>query len=84
MNTKQHHLIYYTALIPIIGILILIKVANDQLVTIVTAYVLCGELVGMLISQIFRLYYIDVCFVWLSAIILWIWYWIGVQPSYIG
>ena len=35
------------------------------MVTMVAAYVLCGELLGVLISRILRLYYIDVAFVWL-------------------
>ena len=30
------------------------------------------------------LYYIDVAFVWLGGIMLWLWYWFGVQPSYMG
>lgn len=33
------------------------------MVTMVAAYVLCGELLGVLISRILRLYYIDVAFV---------------------
>lgn len=39
------------------------------MVTMVAAYVLCGELLGVLISRILRLYYIDVAFVWLGGII---------------
>ncbi len=54
------------------------------MVTMVAAYVLCGELLGVLISRILRLYYIDVAFVWLGGIMLWLWYWFGVQPSYMG
>lgn len=38
------------------------------MVTMVAAYVLCGELLGVLISRILRLYYIDVAFVWLGGI----------------
>lgn len=45
------------------------------MVTMVAAYVLCGELLGVLISRILRLYYIDVAFVWLGGIMLWLWYW---------
>ncbi|HBO07351.1 hypothetical protein [Bacteroides sp.] len=84
MNDKQQLLINCTSLIPVIGTLILIKVANDQLVTMVTAYVLCGELLGVLVSRILKLYHIDVFFVWLGGILLWLWYCFGVQPSYIG
>lgn len=73
-----------TSLIPVIGTLVLIKIANEQMVTMVAAYVLCGELLGVLISRILRLYYIDVAFVWLGGIMLWLWYWFGVQPSYMG
>lgn len=51
------------------------------MVTMVAAYVLCGELLGVLISRILRLYYIDVAFVWLGGIMLWLWYWFGVQPG---
>ena len=84
MNDKQQLLINCTSLIPVIGTLILIKVANDQLVTMVTAYVLCGELLGVLVSRILKLYHIDVVFVWLGGILLGLWYCFGVQPSYIG
>ena len=27
---------------------------------------------------------VDVAFVWLGGIMLWLWYWFGVQPSYMG
>lgn len=54
------------------------------MVTMVAAYVLCGELLGVLISRILRLYYIDVAFVWLGGIMLWLWYWFGVQPKLYG
>lgn len=40
------------------------------MVTMVAAYVLCGELLGVLISRILRLYYIDVAFVWLGGVVL--------------
>lgn len=40
------------------------------MVTMVAAYVLCGELLGVLISRILRLYYIDVAFVWLGGIVV--------------
>ena len=41
MNDKQQLLIDCISLLPVIGILVLITVANDQLVTMVAAYVLC-------------------------------------------
>ena len=84
MNDKQQLLIDCTSLIPVIGTLILIKVANDQLITMVAAYVLCGEHLAVLISRILKLYYIDVILVWLGGIMLWLWYCFGVQPSYVG
>lgn len=49
MNDKQQLLIDCISLLPVIGILVLITVANDQLVTMVAAYVLCGELLPNLI-----------------------------------
>lgn len=52
------------------------------MVTMVAAYVLCGELLGVLISRILRLYYIDVAFVWLGGIMLWLWYWFGTAQLY--
>ena len=84
MSVRQQFIIDCTSLIPVIGTLVLIKIANEQMVTMVAAYVLCGELLGVLISRILRLYYIDVAFVWLGGIMLWLWYWFGVQPSYMG
>mgnify|MGYP001628944539 FL=1 len=84
MSDRQQFIIDCTSLIPVIGTLVLIKIANEQMVTMVAAYVLCGELLGVLISRILRLYYIDVAFVWLGGIMLWLWYWFGVQPSYMG
>lgn len=60
MNDKQQLLIDCISLLPVIGILVLITVANDQLVTMVAAYVLCGELLCVLVSRILNLYYIDV------------------------
>ncbi len=62
MNDKQQLLIDCISLLPVIGILVLITVANDQLVTMVAAYVLCGELLCVLVSRILNLYYIDVAF----------------------
>ena len=59
MNDKQQLLIDCISLLPVIGILVLITVANDQLVTMVAAYVLCGELLCVLVSRILNLYYID-------------------------
>ena len=52
------------------------------MVTMVAAYVLCGELLGVLISRILRLYYIDVAFVWLGGIMLWLWYWLWLESSH--
>lgn len=72
MNDKQQLLIDCISLLPVIGILVLITVANDQLVTMVAAYVLCGELLCVLVSRILNLYYIDVAFVWLGGIMLWL------------
>ena len=63
MNDKQQLLIDCISLLPVIGILVLITVANDQLVTMVAAYVLCGELLCVLVSRILNLYYIDVAVV---------------------
>ena len=59
MNDKQRLLIDCISLLPVIGILVLITVANDQFVTMVAAYVLCGELSCVLVSRILNLYYID-------------------------
>lgn len=59
MSDRQQFIIDCTSLIPVIGTLVLIKIANEQMVTMVAAYVLCGELLGVLISRILRLYYID-------------------------
>ena len=68
MSDRQQFIIDCTSLIPVIGTLVLIKIANEQMVTMVAAYVLCGELLGVLISRILRLYYIDVAFVWLGEL----------------
>ena len=54
MNDKQRLLIDCISLLPVIGILVLITVANDQFVTMVAAYVLCGELLCVLVSRIFN------------------------------
>lgn len=67
MNDKQQLLIDCISLLPVIGILVLITVANDQLVTMVAAYVLCGELLCVLVSRILNLYYIDVAFILMCA-----------------
>ena len=58
MSDRQQFIIDCTSLIPVIGTLVLIKIANEQMVTMVAAYVLCGELLGVLISRILRLYII--------------------------
>ena len=71
------------SLLPVIGILVLITVANDQLVTMVAAYVLCGELLCVLVSRILNLYYIDVAFVWLGGVMLWLWYWFWLESSHV-
>ena len=55
MSDRQQFIIDCTSLIPVIGTLVLIKIANEQMVTMVAAYVLCGELLGVLISRILRL-----------------------------
>ena len=47
-----------------------------SLFTIVAAYALPGELLCVLVSRILNLYYIDVAFVWLGGIMLWLWYWL--------
>ena len=83
MNDKQQLLIDCISLLPVIGILVLITVANDQLVTMVAAYVLCGELLCVLVSRILNLYYIDVAFVWLGGIMLWLWYWFWLESSHV-
>ena len=49
MSDRQQFIIDCTSLIPVIGTLVLIKIANEQMVTMVAAYVLCGELLGVLI-----------------------------------
>ena len=83
MNDKQRLLIDCISLLPVIGILVLITVANNQLVTMVAAYVLCGELLCVLVSRILNLYYIDVAFVWLGGVMLWLWYWFWLESSHV-
>ena len=83
MNDKQRLLIDCISLLPVIGILVLITVANNQLVTMVAAYVLCGELLCVLVSRILNLYYIDVAFVWLGGGMLWLWYWFWLESSHV-
>lgn len=83
INDKQQLLIDCISLLPVIGILVLITVANDQLVTMVAAYVLCGELLCVLVGRILNLYYIDVAFVWLGGIMLWLWYWLWLESSHV-
>ena len=75
MNDKQQLLIDCISLLPVIGILVLITVANDQLVTMVAAYVLCGELLCVLVSRILN--------VWLGGIMLWLWYWLWLESSHV-
>ena len=60
MNDKQQLLIDCISLLPVIGILVLITVANDQLVTMVAAYVLCGELLCVLMWLLFG--WVGLCF----------------------
>lgn len=43
MDDRQHF-IDYTSFIPAIGVFVLIRMANDQLVTMVASHVLCGVL----------------------------------------
>ena len=83
MNDKQRLLIDCISLLPVIGILVLITIANDQFVTMVAAYVLCGELLCVLVSRILNLYYIDVAFVWLGGVMLWLWYWFWLESSHV-
>ena len=78
MNDRQHF-IDYTSLIPIIGIFVLIRVTNDQLVTMVTSHVLCGVLFCILISRILE--HIDVVLLWLGGILLWLWYWFRLESG---
>ena len=80
MNDRQHF-IDYTSLIPIIGIFVLIRVTNDQLVTMVTSHVLCGVLFCILISRILRVEHIDVVLLWLGGILLWLWYWFRLESG---
>ncbi|MBU8974200.1 hypothetical protein [Bacteroides eggerthii] len=80
MNDRQHF-IDNTSLIPIIGIFVLIRVTNDQLVTMVTSHVLCGVLFCILISRILRVEHIDVVLLWLGGILLWLWYWFRLESG---
>ena len=63
MSDRQQFIIDCTSLIPVIGTLVLIKIANEQMVTMVAAYVLCGELLGVLISRILGY----IILMWLSS-----------------
>ena len=67
----------------VIGILVLITVANDQFVTMVAAYVALRRLLCVLVSRILNLYYIDVAFVWLGGVMLWLWYWFWLESSHV-
>lgn len=80
MNDRQQF-INYTSLIPVIGTLVLIEIANDQFITMVTAYVLCGELFCILVSRILQVYRIDVVLLWLGGIMLWLWYWFRLESD---
>lgn len=80
MNDRQHF-IDYTSLIPAIGILVLIRMANDQLVTMVASHVLCGVLFCTLVSRILRMDHIDVVLLWLGGILLWLWYWFRLESG---
>ena len=73
MNDKQQLLIDCISLLPVIG----------MLVTIVASYMICGELLCVLVSRILNLYYIDVAFVWLGGIMLWLWYWFWLESSHV-
>lgn len=81
MNDRQRF-IDYASLIPVIGILVLIETANDQFVTMVTAYVLCGELFCILVSRILQVCHIDMVLLWLGGIMLWLWYWFWLGSSH--
>lgn len=80
MNDRQHF-IDYTSLIPITGVFVLIRMANDQLVTMVASHVLCGVLFCTLVSRILRVDHIDVVLLWLGGILLWLWYWFRLEPG---
>ncbi len=80
MNDRQQF-IDYTSLIPVIGTLTLIEVANDQFITMVTAYMLCGVLFCILVSRILRVEHIDVVLLWLGGILLWLWYWFRLESG---
>lgn len=81
MNDRQHF-IDYTSLIPAIGIFVLIRVTNDQLVTMVASHVLCGVLFCILVSRILRVKHIDVVLLWLGGILLWLWYWFRLESGH--
>lgn len=59
----------------------MIRVTNDQLVTMVTSHVLCGVLFCILISRILRVEHIDVVLLWLGGILLWLWYWFRLESG---
>jgi len=80
MDDRQHF-IDYTSLIPAIGIFVLIRVSNDQLVTMVASHVLCGVLFCILVSRILRVDHIDVVLLWLGGILLWLWYWFRLESG---
>lgn len=74
MNDKLYFIIDCTSLIPVIAIILLLQIANDHFIQLIVSYVLCGELLFVLIGRFLKLYYIDIVFVWLSGILLWLWY----------
>ena len=78
MNDKQRLLIDCISLLPVIGILVLITVANDQFVTMVAAYVLCGELLCVLVSRV--LYWCGFCLVGWSYALVVVLVLVGVKP----
>ena len=80
MDDRQHF-IDYTSFIPAIGVFVLIRMANDQLVTMVASHVLCGVLFCILVSQILRVDHIDVVLLWLGGILLWLWYWFRLESG---
>lgn len=80
MDDRQHF-IDYTSFIPAIGVFVLIRMANDQLVTMVASHVLCGVLFCTLASRILRVDHIDVVLLWLGGILLWLWYWFRLESG---
>lgn len=67
-------LISWTALVPVLAQLTLIKTVNEQEVTLVVSHVLCSELLCVLVGRVMELHYMDILFLWLGAVGLWLWY----------